>query len=109
MDIVKLCELFEKEVLKQFGFLIEKYSFSEPSVENCGSSVWITYISSKVYLKLVYGGIGRDITMTFGRIGIDNQSEKMDFYHEDIRQSAPTEREKFDFMAFNEKSVILCV
>ena len=109
MDAAKLCKIFEEEVLSRFSFLAKEYSFGEPSVENYGSSVWIVYRSSAVYVKFVYGGIGREITMTFGRVGIDDRADRMDFYHNDIRQRVPSENEKFDFMAFNERAVVLCV
>lgn len=77
-------DFFEKEVLKYFCFLEKEYDFKVTKIYKNYFTKIIRYESSKVFVNILYGPPENEVSISFGRIGIDDKSDAYCFGQGDL-------------------------
>jgi hypothetical protein len=76
--------LFEKEVMKYFSYLEQEYGFESAQIKKTDFIKIVRYESPKVFVNMIFGPPDYEVSMSFGRIGIDDKPEAYSFGQGDL-------------------------
>lgn len=77
--------VYENLITQSFSFLIEDYGFEISNIEKINDNfIVLKYLSDKVFINFCYGAPAFELDFCFGRVGIEDKSNRDGFTSHDL-------------------------